>query len=116
MTRAILALVLGIGLGAAPAAHAAMLACQPDTPQACCCPEPSSASPCEMSCAPDVPAEAGMASPAGVRPAAAWDLGLAPLHASPSTLSATSGLSPTAQHTLHAPPRRRYLLACVLRL
>lgn len=116
MTRAAVAIVLSLGLSAASAAHAAGLACQPDTPKACCCPAPSAASPCQLSCVPDAPAAAVTTASIPIRLAAAWALGLTPLQASPLTRSGTSGPSRAAQPALHAPPRRRYLLACVLRL
>ena len=116
MSRPILAIALSVGLSAAPAANAAMLVCRSDAPQACCCPEPSASIPCELSCVPDAPAAAVIASPVSVRLAAAGGLELGPAPGTLQTALDLTGPQQPVSYTLHAPPRRRYLQACVLRL
>ena len=116
MMQSAITLMLSVGLSAAVASPAGALACQSGEPQACCCPASSTPSPCAVSCAKGLPAPVAITSPAPIRIAAAWDLDLVPFHASPPIVSGTTGLSQAARQVLHDPPRRRYLMACNLRL
>ena len=113
----IVACLLGASLAAAPAWAAARSACQTPTKTACCCPQGVRPQRCPMDCFEPPPSD----KPAALAPSplASVFKGTYALEPTPDT-SATAAtpllLADVPHRTAHAPPPKRYLLACVLRL
>ena len=117
MTRRLLALAIAFGLVAAPAADAARSCAAMPTTCSCCAPV-GPAPGCDMACSPDHAPGAvvlAVSPPSTVSPStaltAAW---LVTERRWPRRL--TPRIGPVALGAAPAPPHKRYLLACILRL
>ena len=119
MTLRPLAFAIALGLAAAPAAAAART-CFAMPAEACsCCCRAEADSGCDMACSPDDEPDAAVSpllrQPSTLSPskalAAAWWVseGRRTEHPAPRVGSSALGAAP-------APPPKRYLLACILRL
>ncbi|MDP3722802.1 MAG: hypothetical protein Q8R91_04815 [Candidatus Omnitrophota bacterium] len=112
-----LTLAIALGLAAAPAADVARTCLAPPTPLCSCCGPAGSAAGCDMACspddAPDTAASPVLRQPSTLSPskalAAAWVVTEDPQYL-------TSRVGPSALGATPAPPPKRYLLACILRL
>ena len=117
MRRSLLASLLGLSLLAGAPCASASLVLHSDRREACCCSRSARESGCDMHCADGTALEAVCAVPRQrlnvFPPVPAGD-------AQPAGGLAVADVAPShavvPQTLLHAPPLKRYLLACALRL
>ena len=114
-----LRLVLSLGLLSAPAWAALQSACgTPEDRPCCCCPEGSTAHPCAMNCSeePSSPNDSAALIPASGTSVFKSTYALEPTANSSAQAATPLVLAAAPSHLTHAPPPKRYLLACVFRL
>ena len=113
-------LVISLAVLSAPAWVAAQSACGLSTRAACCChPDRSAAQPCSMGCS---SGQASLNESAALAPSSGPSI-LKSTYALEASLKNAAQPSSTPlvlaslpAHLTHAPPPKRYLLACVFRL